>query len=698
MCTPTQAKEDSCPLSHFGSAKCSRCMAPSPLACAGGGRGVQSSCSVAQVRPPAHFFEGERTALFTGLSVLEVLRGSSSAPLALSERRVGVGLAHTGSPKFGHALRAPMGWGGAAFVGLPASVVWAALKRQALTQAEPKPKAARALIRQGYTELERDIDSGAASGVPALSSRTSTQDEGGGATAETMGPPESQLVVATPSGIVLGVVPRVDMPVVRPFARASREISLQVSLSESWREEAVARLELDMLANSSRNSVESKLKLFREFHEAWFGEVPFWIPVTPSSVIAVGAMLKAGNYSSGANYISAARVHSRDKGHPEHPLLAHTVRKVVISIERGVGQQKQTSALPLDRFEELPDGDEPWAKGGPVGTADALTTGSWWLMRELEMASLNVADVVINVQLLRVELRLSCSKNDSKAIGKGRTHGCSCRDEAPVKYCPYHTVMRQKERLLRMFPEVEVLADQFPFFPTVEGERMQKHAFQQCVEIGATMLGLPTRGPRGEVFYTGHVCRRTGAEAFTAAGIEVSVTQIFGRWGKNTILRYCQEAPSGRVGGLRGQDGPPDRRGSGGRLRRGAAGAARHGAAPGGEAEAAVEQRAPALGAHHLGARGRQRHGGAPAAGAADAQGGELGARQARGGPPGHQGRGARGPRLRTGDRAPPLPLWKTRCGWRLGRKHPSKWRLLEENEDLLPFVVCDRCAGSNAG
>ena len=510
-----------------------------------------------------------------------------------------------------------------------------------------------------------------------------------------MGPPESQLVVATPSGNVLGVLPKVDMPVVRPFARASRELSLQVTLSESWREEAVARLELDMLANSSRSSVEAKLKLFREFHEAWFGEVPFWIPVTPSSVIAVGAMLKAGNYSSGANYISAARVHSRDKGHPEHPLLAHTVRKVVISIERGVGQQKQTSALPLDRFEELPDGDEPWAKGGPVGTADALTTGSWWLMRELEIASLNVADVVNNVQLLRVELRLSCSKNDSKAIGKGRTHGCSCRDEAPVKYCPYHTVMRQKERLLRRFPEVEVLADQFPFFPTVEGERVQKRAFQQCVESGATMLGLPTRGPRGEVFYTGHVCRRTGAEAFTAAGIEVSVTQIFGRWGKNTILRYCQEAPLAGSAGFAAKMVRPtvgalaadideellELRDTVRRLEEKL------------ESQSNDESRLWALtiaaleddnGTEELPPLEPQtrkvvnlehdRHGAA------------------------HQSVMGVVHVVRVYEQAIAPPLWKTRCGWRFGCKHPSKWRLLDENEDLLPFAVCDRCAGSNAG
>ena len=75
-----------------------------------------------------------------------------------------------------------------------------------------------------------------------------------------------------------------------------------------------------------------------------------WLPVTPSSVIALVAMLKAGNYSSGANYLSAGLVYNRDQGFAEHALLAHKIRKVVNSLERGIGQQKQTQSLPLMRF------------------------------------------------------------------------------------------------------------------------------------------------------------------------------------------------------------------------------------------------------------------------------------------------------------------------------------------------------------
>ena len=252
--------------------------------------------------------------------------------------------------------------------------------------------------------------------------------------------------------------------------------------------------------------------------------------------------MKAGRYSSGASYLSAARVFSRDSGHPEHPLIPHAIRKSVNSIERGVGQQRQTHALPLQRMEDLPECDSPWTRDGPVGPADTLVVSSWWLMREIETSAINMSEVTLDERLLRAELRLSCSKNDCRAIGKGRVHGCCCDVATAVKYCPFHAVLRHRRRVLRMFPEA-ALDPGFPFFPNEKGERGSKQAFQATVEMAAELLGLPSRGPRGEAYFTGHVCRRTGAEAFTAAGIEIAVTQIFGRWGKAMVLRYCQEAP-----------------------------------------------------------------------------------------------------------------------------------------------------------
>ena len=43
--------------------------------------------------------------------------------------------------------------------------------------------------------------------------------------------------------------------------------------------------------------LQQELRSHREFYEAWFGEVPFWCPATPSAVIAVGAFLKASSRS-----------------------------------------------------------------------------------------------------------------------------------------------------------------------------------------------------------------------------------------------------------------------------------------------------------------------------------------------------------------------------------------------------------------
>ena len=56
-----------------------------------------------------------------------------------------------------------------------------------------------------------------------------------------------------------------------------------------------------------------------------------------------------------------------------------------------------------------------------------------------------------------------------------------------------------------MFPEA-ALDPGFPFFPNEKGERGSKHAFQATVEMAAELLGLPSRGPRGEAYFTGHVC------------------------------------------------------------------------------------------------------------------------------------------------------------------------------------------------
>ena len=101
---------------------------------------------------------------------------------------------------------------------------------------------------------------------------------------------------------------RRDLPVVLALTRASKLQALQAAMGNEACDAALHALKRDMAASSSRSSLESRLRLFEEFHNTWFNCDPPWLPITCGSVLAVGAMLEAGGYSSGANYISAARV------------------------------------------------------------------------------------------------------------------------------------------------------------------------------------------------------------------------------------------------------------------------------------------------------------------------------------------------------------------------------------------------------
>ena len=56
------------------------------------------------------------------------------------------------------------------------------------------------------------------------------------------------------------------------------------------REEALTSLENDMMANSSRDAIEHKVKLFCDLHVEWFGPKKLPLPVTPAGIKAVAAM------------------------------------------------------------------------------------------------------------------------------------------------------------------------------------------------------------------------------------------------------------------------------------------------------------------------------------------------------------------------------------------------------------------------
>ena len=157
-------------------------------------------------------------------------------------------------------------------------------------------------------------------------------------------------------------------------------------------------------------------------------------------------------------------------------------------------------------------------------------------MSEFEVSALDRGEVTGDTRLKCAKLKPSYSKHDSRATGQGRTHRCLCDAEAAgssvVRYCLFHAVLRHCERLERR-------SSSRTSWESEGARRLSKARWRRR----RSSWPYPRMARGGEALYTSHVRRKTGAEAFAAAGIEGAITQIPGRRGKWAILRYGQEAP-----------------------------------------------------------------------------------------------------------------------------------------------------------
>ena len=226
-----------------------------------------------------------------------------------------------------------------------------------------------------------------------------------------------------------------------------------------------------MCAASAWQSITSRLATAKVLLAQW-DLTP--IPISADVVLALGASLKAGGYRSAALYLSAVKVHSERHGFITSNVVERLIKDAVRSCERGQGAPKQAAALPLERLHLLPTEDSPWVEGGPVGPAQAIVAGAWWLTREIELSCTRAVHVSLagdpaTAGALVATWHLPASKADARAAGVSRTHGCACC-RGPLRRCPAHALYIQLARLRRLFPEKfddEGRPDpELPLFPT----------------------------------------------------------------------------------------------------------------------------------------------------------------------------------------------------------------------------------------
>ena len=182
-----------------------------------------------------------------------------------------------------------------------------------------------------------------------------------------------------------------------------------------------------------------------------------------------------------------------------------------------------------------------------MGSAAAVVLGSWFMMREVELATTRARLVKVDgvgAQMF-VEWSLPASKNDSEAVGVSRRHGCCCGVSLSFR-CPAHAAQRQLARLAKLFPNrfQDGLPDEdLPMFPTVDGAVVAKEEMVETIIQAAKLLKVDVVSLDGSERISGHSLRVTGAQGLARSGVECWAIQLLGRWGSDAVLGYIRAVP-----------------------------------------------------------------------------------------------------------------------------------------------------------
>jgi hypothetical protein len=180
--------------------------------------------------------------------------------------------------------------------------------------------------------------------------------------------------------------------------------------------------------------------------------------------------------------------------------------------------------------------------GAPLGWDNMLVVGTFFVMREIELAYAKAAHVRLLPCELKVTLLLPVSKKDPRGVGCERSWTCLCASgETGRPDCPYHAVVRQIGILKTAFGDP--LPDDLPLFPGTSGCHVDKRVVVAALECTVVAAGDPILCGKGGRLFGGHSFRVTGAQRLASLGVQVVMIMVLARWAGDTVLRYVKEAP-----------------------------------------------------------------------------------------------------------------------------------------------------------
>ena len=152
--------------------------------------------------------------------------------------------------------------------------------------------------------------------------------------------------------------------------------------------------------------------------------------------------------------------------------LAQAVTDTIRSVGRGAGASRQSKPIDAVRVAGLGLSGAPLCPGGAIAPSDCIVAGSFFLLREIELAAARVEHVTIAPDQRSVEWLLPTSKTDPRAVGVSRGWDCCCGTPSMDMACPVHALIRQVRRSTSLALHSGIPISDMPLFPTADGEEV----------------------------------------------------------------------------------------------------------------------------------------------------------------------------------------------------------------------------------
>ena len=355
----------------------------------------------------------------------------------------------------------------------------------------------------------------------------------------------SSAVVPTPKP-KLGVDKRRDAPAINYSARGDRRRGLEVARSPELLDAAVHKYNSEV--RSAGDTSDAYVKTWSDFHDQinWVRlgmPVPCpVIPLTPKKIMVIGAVLKEAGYRSTHKSIYSIQRHHILFGCDWNDQLDLPYTSFVASTQRGIGPGKQSCPIPFGKMVDIDLNAKLVLDTFLVKPGWCCVLFTFFLLRELELATARRTNCRVNHKTKSVTMRLTASKRDPEAIGIERTWGCVCDANTSEAICPYHAASRQLDLLEARFGAIHA-DDDLALFPTCDGRCVEGDIMVKVVEIIATRQGQVLKTADGVTRFGGHSWRATGAVYLSSLGIHMHKIALLARWASAVITHYTRIAP-----------------------------------------------------------------------------------------------------------------------------------------------------------